>query len=461
MKFSRIVITLLLLGTSAASSQTSLGAKSNPKAKNTPQSANPQIRLTQDCNAFDRWSKLRRDSLPEAPRGLDSALVEGQRLPKGEELQRLEKWSQDMAPFEKIVDQGCSCSRYADPLESSGKVDIDALSNVQLVLSAVEESHQLRVKTLLESRKFSQVRAEIEKILDVARPGDGGTRVLISYLVYKAMIKRGLGSIRECLYWQDCPVSVIHGLVPLMNGLGNRSVAARTVLAECNNFMVPALIETSKTPDFIDNITDAGQQPDDQVNRELLKRILKERVSDFDLKATIELVNAVAKEGAANVERSPKDRTNVVINQLTNELDPLVQALKPVPGNILPLLVLSGRLAGIKNLVGKWFVFDTFKNESTPELQMITARLQDQLVMQLEGTRILIALNLFERSNGELPQSLSALSTSKFLNGLHPDRWTGYDLRYSKQARTLEFVPQAGIAAGKTESWKIPRPIYK
>lgn len=65
--------------------------------------------------------------------------------------------------------------------------------------------------------------------------------------------------MRECLYWRDCPESVLKELLSLTKGLDDRSVALRTVRAESEQFAVfeYAKINSAGDPDLtqVENLT--------------------------------------------------------------------------------------------------------------------------------------------------------------------------------------------------------------
>lgn len=131
-----------------------------------------------NCNAFDEWAKLNWDKMPRAPATLQSALVEGKRLPPDES--QLFRRQQAIAPYDEGIQRDCRCSVHSDRFDKvtdSGEVDLKAVSDVNLVLSQVEQSRQLKVKQLLAQGRFLEVPVAIRRVFDIPRVGAGGKRV--------------------------------------------------------------------------------------------------------------------------------------------------------------------------------------------------------------------------------------------------------------------------------------------
>jgi hypothetical protein len=411
-----------------------------------------------DCNASDRWSSISHDKLPKAPPDLGAVLNEGVRYPTGEPGRRLKKWLNEMALFEAVVQNGCKCNRYADPVDKCGRLNFDLMSNSNLLLWNVEKAYRVRTKQLLASGMYSQVIAETNKIFDIARTGHGGTRVLVSYLMYRLAIVNGMSTLRECLYWRNCPESVLKELLSLLVGLDDRSTAGTTVTRECE-FIVKELIADSKKPDFFEpDVSDfhlTGVNPE---NTHLIKRIFRENSKSFDLNATISIMRLIATEASTNAVHPANQRQSPALDKLRQELAPLLDALDSKnKKNALLALPVSWQLSKVPNVVGKILVLDAFEGALGQP-----ADIQDKLVIEIEATKILIGLNLFERNKHRLPASLDELVQNKFTKPLLVDNWRGYTLSYSAPTRTLAFTPVFGKNYSKSTkrqlTWKIPMP---
>ncbi|MBX9570466.1 MAG: hypothetical protein K2X77_16335 [Candidatus Obscuribacterales bacterium] len=407
-----------------------------------------------NCNAFQKWSSVHPDKLPFPPFELNMALAEGAPVPQGPTRVNLEKWLSQISSVEAIVDEGCKSNQYSDPIDSTGNVDLGLMTNSNMLISNVNNSRILKVKLFLESGKFSQVSEQISRILDVARTGDGGTRVVISYLSgYRTTIKSGLQSVRECLYFLKCPESVLTHLVDLLVGLDHRAVIAKSVTAECN-----FLLSQSAEPYFL-NVQDSQLTEGNPAGKEILQKLLKEHANSRDLNATIGLMRSLTQETANNALLAPGKRSAPKLNELRHELAPLLQALnsgKPI--NSGEYSVLSSKLGKVQNLIGKVFVLENWEKTFVPIVEA-----EDRTILQIDATRILVNLNLFERRMHKLPTSINELVQMKYLPELPRERWAGYELKYSPSARTLAFELANGqkfrYEQNKNElAWKIPQP---
>lgn len=407
-----------------------------------------------DCNAFYKWSSIEKAKLPTSPSELSTYLQEGNPYPSGEARRKLDLWLNEMAPFTVIVDEGCKCKTYSDPVDKSGRTDLDAMSNSNMLLWNVDKYHSLMVKKLLVRGEFSKVQFEIRKLFEQARTGNGGSRVLVSLLTgYSLPIKYGLASMRECLYWRDCPESLLHELLSLLVGMEDREVASKAVTAECN-FMETEIL-AQKAPDFFDSIDEGNLTEGNQENKRLLEEVLSDRKMDFNPRATVSLLKTIGHETVANALLPPVHRKTPALNKLREELAPLLSAFASKNKTKLSYNDLSPKLAKVSNLIGKLMVLDTERSLAT------VIDVEDRLILQIAGTEILIHINQFERSKKYLPQSLDNLEQSKLISSLKSAKWNGFELKYSPSARTLAFIatkPLKNPEVQKELFWTIPKP---
>lgn len=395
--------------------------------------------------------------MPTPPPELQANLAEGLRFPAGDAGARLDTWLKQMLPFEKIVEKGCNCKRYSDPFDKKGGLNLEATANSNKLIWNTGKSHHLRVKQLLAAGDLSMVFSEISKIIDVARTGNGGTRALVSYEAeYRIAIKQGLSTIRECLYWQSLPDSIANELVSLLQGLSDRTVAIRTVTAESNGLIAQLMVESDEKNFF--QLKDSELAGESSNKKFMLMHFVNEHAKDFDPTATLKMLRAASFEASDNAGRKLAYRKTPLLNQLKEELAPLLEAFASAEESQQSLSVLSSKMAGIANVVGKILVLDSYERKLIVPIEM-----QDRLLLQVTGTEILIRINQFERTKHALPSSLDELVQLKFMESLDSERWTGYELQYSASDRTLAFaLPNGGGFKNpqlKNElNWKIPKP---
>lgn len=412
-----------------------------------------------DCNAFTIWSELSQMKRPDPPSGiLAAALIEGQRLPSGDEARQLNAWMQEMEPLVAIARAGCACSRASIVVTADERIG----SFEWMKLSYACKFHQVKAKQFMAAGQFSNVPQETGDIFRISRTAFSSKPLAFEFMIYCSVLRQGLASIRECLHWRKCPDAVLNELPALMDGIDYRRCTARTMKEECE-FMVSSLAKECRASDFLsDTDDDFGINiAHTTTNAGILRGILKKRKTDFNLDATSALFRDVAAEAEKNAMLPVSNRSELIMNTIRKELSPMIEAFKEDQNPLFaPFteLALSNQLAKVQNLLGKVLVLNVLSRE--PDSRDFFSALvadADLLELEMEGTRILVALSRYERAKHELPKSLDAIAAD-----LHKERWPGYELNYSKESRTLQFKLGSGVfhktADGKDHlTWTIPR----
>jgi hypothetical protein len=107
------------------------------------------------------------------------------------------------------------------------------------------------------------------------------------------------------------------------------------------------------------------------------------------------------------------------------------------------------QLHAVDNVLGKQMIVERFSIMASPILDMSQVR--------LESARIRIAIRIYEKRHGHLPEQLGALVDDRLLPEVPRDPYDGHLFRYSAERRVIWSVGQEGINAGIVPNQEDPQ----